>query len=61
MLILAAVLIFSIANLMSQRALAHSPSGSTWLVASAALQTTLWVDGLFLLTAFVQPRLSGLI
>ncbi len=61
MLILAAVLIFSIANLMSQRALAHSPSGSTWLVASAALKTTLWVDGLFLLTAFVQPRLSGLI
>jgi len=61
LLIFAAVLILFIANLMSQRALAHSPSGSTWLVASAALKTTLWVDGLFLLTAFVQPRLSGLI
>ena len=61
LLILAAVLILAIANLMRQRALAHSPSGSTWLVASAALKTTLWVDGLFLLTAFVQPRLSGLI
>ena len=61
LLIVAAILIVLIANLMKQRAILHTPSGSTWLVASAALTTTLWVDGLFLLTAFVQPRLSGLI
>jgi len=33
----------------------------TWLVASAALSTTLWVDGLFLITTIVQPNLSGLV
>ena len=61
LLILAAILIVLIANLMRERAILHTPSGSTWLVASAALTTTLWVDGLFLLTALIQPRLSGLI
>ncbi len=62
LLVLAAgILIVLIANLMRQRAVLRSPSGSAWLVASAALMTTLWVDGLFLLTAFVEPRLSGLI
>lgn len=61
LLIVAAIFIVFISNLMRERAILHTPSGSTWLVASAALTTTLWVDGLFLLTAFVQPRLSGLI
>ena len=61
LLILAGVLIVFIANLMRERGQIRSPSGNTWLVASAALTTTLWVDGLFLLTALVQPRLSGLI
>ncbi len=61
LLIVAAALIILIANLMRARALPYSPSGNTWLVASAALTTTLWVDGLFLLTALVEPRLSGLI
>ena len=60
-LIVAAFLIVRISALMRERASLHSPSGSTWLVASAALSTTLWVDGIFLLTAFIQPRLSGLI
>ena len=61
LLILAGILIVLISNLMRQRAIMHTPSGSTWLVASAALLTTLWVDSLFLITAFLQPRLSGLI
>ena len=60
-LIVAALLIVRISALMKERASLHSQSGSTWLVASAALSTTLWVDGIFLLTAFIQPRLSGLI
>ena len=33
----------------------------TAAMASAVLITTLWVDGLFLLSALVQPGLSGLI
>ena len=61
MLMIAAFSIFFIAKLMRERAILHAPSGSAWLVASAALTTTLWVDGLFLVTAFVEPRLSGLI
>ncbi len=62
MLLIAALLISFISNQMRQRGnLAHSLEGSTWLVASAALTTTLWVDGLFLLTTLIQPKLSGLI
>ncbi len=61
LLISAAVLIMFLANLMRQRFNPISPFGRAWLVASAAITTTLWVDGLFLLTALFQPRLSGLI
>ena len=32
-----------------------------WEMAGAVLVTTVWVDGLFLLTALLQPGLSGLI
>ncbi len=61
LLVLAGLIIFFLARLMRQRANLRSPFGGTWLVASAALTTTLWVDGLFLLTALFHPRLSGLI
>ncbi len=61
LIIIAAGLIIFIAHLMRQRAIMHSPSGGAWLVASAALSTTLWVDGLFILSALIEPRLSGLI
>ncbi len=62
LLILAGLLIVLISDQMRQRGnLVHSLEGGTWLVASAALTTTLWVDGLFLLTTLVQPKLSGLI
>ena len=61
-LILAAgAAIFFISYLMNQRASLESPYKETWLVASAALSTTLWVDGLFLLTTLIQPQLSGLV
>ena len=36
-------------------------AGENWEMAGAVLVTTVWVDGLFLLTALVQPGLSGLI
>ena len=35
--------------------------GSTWTMAGAVLVTTVWVDGLFLITSLLQPGLSGLI
>ena len=57
----AAILILLIAIAMRRKAIPGSISESSWLVASAALTTTLWVDGLFLLTTLIQPRLSGLI
>ena len=34
---------------------------ATLSMSAAVLMTTLWVDGLFLLAAVVQPGLSGLI
>ncbi len=61
LLLVAAALIITVSALMRNRATLNSPSGGAWLVASAALTTTLWVDGLFFLTALIQPRLSGLI
>ncbi len=57
----AAILILGIASFMRKKALVSEESASAWIVASAALTTTLWVDGLFLITALIQPRLSGLI
>ncbi len=60
-LILACAVILFISKKMRTQAMMASPFRSTWLVASAALTTTLWVDGLFFLTALIQPRLSGLI
>ena len=46
---------------MNQRGVIRSPAGNAWLVAGTALTTTLWVDGLFLITTIIQPKLSGLI
>ena len=50
----AAVLILSLGRRCHQQ-------GSTWSMAGAVLITTVWVDGLFLATALLQPCLSGLI
>jgi len=61
LLVAAAILILVISNFMKNQALLETQSSSTWFVASAALSTTLWVDGLFLFTALIQPNFSGLI
>ena len=58
---IAAVLIIWIANWMSQQSRIYPISCDAWLVSSAALTTTLWVDGLFFMTTLIQPKLSGLI
>ena len=52
----AAVLILSLGRRCHQH-----QQGSTWSMAGAVLITTVWVDGLFLATALLQPGLSGLI
>ncbi len=61
MLFIAAALIAFLADQMNQRGNMNSIAGSAWLVAGTALATTLWVDGLFLITTLIQPTLSGLI
>ncbi len=58
---IAAFLIIFLSDQMNQRGKIISLSGSAWLAAGTALTTTLWVDGLFLLTTLIQPKLSGLI
>ena len=50
----AAALILMVGRRLSQ-------AGETWSMAGAVLVTTVWVDGLFLLTALLQPGFSGLI
>ncbi len=61
LLALAAVFIIFLSDQMNKRGKINSSSGNAWLVAGTALITTLWVDGLFLLTTLIQPKLSGLI
>jgi hypothetical protein len=46
---------------LSKRETAAFNSNETLSMSAAVLMTTLWVDGLFLLAAVVQPGLSGLI
>tara|TARA_B100000700_G_scaffold322710_1_gene424859 strand:- start:1942 stop:2580 length:639 start_codon:yes stop_codon:yes gene_type:complete len=58
---IAALLIVLIANWMTQQSKIRPESSNAWLVSSAALTTTLWVDGLFFMTTLIQPKLSGLI
>tara|TARA_B100000700_G_C14872654_1_gene774155 strand:+ start:352 stop:990 length:639 start_codon:yes stop_codon:yes gene_type:complete len=60
-LLFSAIVILYISKYMKNRSINDDLFSTSWLVASAALTTTLWVDGLFLLTALIQPRLSGLI
>ena len=58
---LAGLLIIWIARWMNQQSKIKPLSCDAWLVSSAALTTTLWVDGLFFATTLIQPQLSGLI
>ncbi len=58
---IAALLIIWIANWMNKRSKIDLAFCDAWLVSSAALTTTLWVDGLFFATTLIQPQLSGLI
>ena len=58
------LVISTILVLLAGRRLGRNSSGFTGdagSMAAAVLITTLWVDGLFLLSALLQPGLSGLI
>ena len=54
-------IIIYLEKFMRNKANTSSLSSSTWLVSSSVLKTTLLVDGLFLMTVLIEPRLSGLI
>ncbi len=56
-----ALVIILISNSLRKKAQLSTKNQGAWLVASAALTTTLWIDGIFLLTALLVPTLSGLI
>ena len=60
-LALAASIIVWLAGRLSQRETAVLKGNETLSMSAAVLMTTLWVDGLFLLAAVLQPGLSGLI
>ncbi len=60
-LILVGVVIVLLSSFMQEKAFLDQENRNAWLIASSALKTTLWIDGLFLITALIQPGLSGLI
>ena len=60
-LVLAAGSVIWLAETLSKSETPFLNSSDTLSMSAAVLVTTLWVDGLFLLAAIVQPGLSGLI
>ena len=58
-LMIAAVLVMIVGRRLNPNN--SNSDGDTGAMAAAVLITTLWVDGLFLLSALLQPGLSGLI
>ena len=58
---LAGLILWLISNFLSNKALTNSLNKRSLLVSSYVLQTTLVVDGIFLLLALIQPTLSGLV
>jgi len=58
---LAGILLWVLSIKISRMASIKSSSGRSFLVASYVLQTTLIVDGIFILLAIIQPKFSGLV
>ena len=58
---IAGLILWLIANSLSKNALINSSNQRSLLVASYVLQTTLIVDGIFVVLALIQPSLSGLV
>ena len=55
------ILLWFLSKILLNSASLNSPNGRSLLVASYVLQTTLIVDGIFILIAILQPSLSGLV
>ncbi len=60
-IILAALILWFISKEISNSAITNSKNGKAFLVSSYVIQTTLIVDGIFILLAIIQPTLSGLV
>ena len=60
-IIIFGLLLWLVSKLIADYSVITSPNGRALLVASYVLQTTLIVDGIFILVAIVQPNLSGLV
>ncbi len=61
MILVAGLILGIISKILNNKALNNSPDKISFLVASYVLQTTLIVDGIFVLLAIIQPTLSGLV
>ena len=60
-IIIAGIILWLLSKFLSKKALIDNSNKRTLLVSSYVLQTTLIVDGIFILLAIIQPTLSGLV
>ena len=60
-IILAALILWFISKEIFNYAIPNSINGKAFLVSSYVIQTTLIVDGIFIVLAIIQPKLSGLV
>ena len=60
-IILAALILWFISKEIFNYATSNSINGKALLVSSYVIQTTLIVDGIFIVLAIIQPTLSGLV
>ena len=60
-IILTALLLWFISKEVFNSAMPNSTNGKALLVSSYVIQTTLIVDGIFIVLAIIQPTLSGLV
>ena len=58
---LAALILYFISKEISNSAIPTSINGKAFLVSSYVIQTTLIVDGIFIVLAIIQPNFSGLV
>ena len=58
---IAGLTLWLIARFLSRKALTDASNRRAFLVSSYVLETTLIVDGIFVLLAIVQPTFSGLV
>ena len=60
-IVFAALILWYISKEIFNSAISNSTNGKALLVSSYVIQTTLIVDGIFIILAIIQPSLSGLV